>query len=148
MYINNGSHNLPATLDHIYLVSVDPMRIILPYTGEWYGDICLGALDVVWAQKGCDLDYGQWRFSEIIADADMDIYFNVQSKVVHTTAHFTITTVDGDYIKGSIPITMTQDEIITILDAFFATDGSMDAEMRFHYRDAYLDWKEKLKQIN
>lgn len=123
------------------MVSSDPRRIVLPYTGELWGDICVEALNLILLKKGCTLDYGMWRFDQMVKRLGVEVFFNVQKKVVHTTAYLHIDTTDNDHVDGRVFLFLDAAEIKTVLDQFFLAGKGVEAELLSYYTTAYTAWK-------
>lgn len=141
MNVRNGCEQICVTPADFGMVSTDPRRIVLPYTGELWGSICVEALNLILLQRGCALDYGMWRYDQMVKNLCTEVFFNVQKKVVHTTAYLHIDTTDGDHVDGRVFLVMDAAEIKAILDQFFSAGSGVEAELLSYYTEAYAAWK-------
>lgn len=141
MNVRNGCEQKRVTSADFRMVSADPRRIVLPYSGELWGDIYVEAQKLILLQKGYALDFGMWRYDAMVKNLAVEVFFNVQKKVVHTTAYLHIDTMDGDHVDGRILLTMDAAEVKSILDIFFSVGNGVDDEFLSYYADAYATWK-------
>lgn len=141
MNVRNGCEQRSVTPADFGMVSTDSRRIVLPYTGELWGDICVEAQNLILLQKGCGLDYGVWRYDQMVQNLSAEVFFNVQKKVVHTTAYLHVDTTDGDCVDGRVFLVLDTAEIKAILDAFFANGSGVEVGLCSYYAEAYAAWK-------
>lgn len=141
MNVRNGCEQRHVTPADFGLVSTDSRRVVLPYTGELWGDICVEALNLILLKKGCGLDYGMWRYDQMVKNLCVEVFFNVQKKVVHTTAYLHVDTTDGDHVDGRSFLVLDAAEIKAIMDAFFTNGSGVDAEICAYYAEVYAVWK-------
>lgn len=141
MIVRNGTEHKTMLPEDFNMVSSSPTKISLHYTGELWGDLYLDIMGIVFSRCQLDDECSDYSYDQLVANASMDMFFNVQKNVVRLTAHIDIDTSFGDHINGRVFLYADDKEIKPVLDRFFHMGGmGVNADYLNYFKETYAKW--------
>lgn len=145
MKFKNGITQKPMTYADFEMVSANEKRILLRYIGALWDDVYYEAIQM--AYDTIDASKVSEDPIAMLSKIVMHIGFSIQLKAIRTYADLTVKTKAGKTITRRFNMVSTNEELMNILDYFFANGcKGIAPEFATHFACFYASWKQNQNQ--